>query len=56
LLRIDEEVLAQLQRWAESELRSLNGHIEYLLRDALAKKGIKVSKEGTEEEKEPESK
>lgn len=39
LLRIDPEVLAQLQRWAGEDLRSLNGHIEYLLRDALRKAG-----------------
>jgi hypothetical protein len=41
LLRIDEKVLAALQRWSEEELRSLNGQIEYLLRLALAKRGVK---------------
>lgn len=35
LLRIDPEVLAALQRWADDELRSLNGQIEFLLRKAL---------------------
>ncbi len=35
LLRLDPKVHAALQRWASDELRSLNGHIEYLLRDAL---------------------
>ncbi|MGH7656332.1 MAG: hypothetical protein ACREN6_16900 [Gemmatimonadaceae bacterium] len=35
LLRIDREVLDALQRWASDDLRSLNGHMEYLLRDAL---------------------
>jgi hypothetical protein len=35
LLRIDPVVLDALQRWASDDLRSLNGHIEYLLRDAL---------------------
>jgi len=35
LIRIDPEVLKKLQVWADSELRSLNGHIEYLLRKAL---------------------
>ena len=39
LLRIDPEVLAQLQAWAEEDLRSLNGHLEYLLREALRKAG-----------------
>ncbi len=35
LLRIDPETLAQLQRWADDELRSLNGQIEFVLRKAL---------------------
>ena len=35
LLRIDREVLEALQRWASDDLRSLNGHMEFLLRDAL---------------------
>ncbi len=39
LLRIDEKLLAALQRWAEEELRSLNGQIEYLLRQAVLKRG-----------------
>ena len=43
LLRIDPQVLSALERWAEEELRSLNGQIEYLLRLALAKRGIKLA-------------
>ena len=39
LLRIDAEVLAALQRWADDELRSLNGQLEYLLRQALRDAG-----------------
>jgi hypothetical protein len=35
LLRIDREVLDALQQWASDDLRSLNGHVEFLLRDAL---------------------
>ena len=35
LLRIDPDVLKQLQRWADDELRSLNGQIEYVLRQSL---------------------
>lgn len=38
-LRINEQVLAALQRWADDDLRSLNAQIEYLLRDALVKSG-----------------
>lgn len=38
-LRINEDVLAAMQRWADDELRSLNAQIEYVLRDALVKNG-----------------
>jgi hypothetical protein len=43
LLRIDSKVLDALQRWAEEELRSLNGQIEYLLRQSLAKRGVELA-------------
>lgn len=35
LLRLSPEVYAALRGWAGQEMRSLNGHIEYLLRQAL---------------------
>ena len=35
LLRIDREGLDALQKWASDDLRSLNGQLEFLLRDAL---------------------
>ena len=38
-LRINAEVLAAAQRWADDELRSLNAQIEYVLRDALRNAG-----------------
>jgi len=38
-LRINAQVLAAVQRWADDELRSGNAQIEYLLRDALRKAG-----------------
>jgi hypothetical protein len=43
LLRVDREVLEAVQRWADDELRSLNGQIEFLLRRALkdARRDIK---------------
>ena len=37
LLRVDRELLDAVQKWADDELRSLNGQIEFLLRDALRK-------------------
>ena len=39
LLRIDQSVLDAVQRWANDDLRSLNAHIEFLLRDALRRAG-----------------
>ena len=40
LLRLDPAVWAELERLAQRELRSVNAQIEFLLRDALAKRGI----------------
>ncbi|MBX9623078.1 MAG: hypothetical protein K2X82_04615 [Gemmataceae bacterium] len=42
LLRIDPAVLAAVRKWAEDDLRSLNGQIEYLLRQAVARRGVKL--------------
>ena len=39
LLRIDSKLLASLQHWADDELRSLNGQLEFLLRHALMEAG-----------------
>lgn len=39
LLRLDPAVHVALERWAAGELRSLNGQIEFLLREALVKAG-----------------
>ena len=39
LLRTDPKVLLGLQRWARDDLRSLNGQIEFVLRDALRRVG-----------------
>jgi hypothetical protein len=39
LLRIDSRVLEAVQRWAGDDLRSLNAHIEFLLRRSLQQAG-----------------
>jgi len=39
LLRVDPRLLEALQRWADDDLRSLNGQIEFLLRRALQDAG-----------------
>ncbi len=40
LLRIDPQLWAALEKLAASELRSVNGQIEYLLRDAVGRRGL----------------
>jgi hypothetical protein len=56
LLRMDPELWADLEAWAQDELRSVNGQIEYLLKQAVMKrKGFKSGSEqeqteGTEKE------
>jgi hypothetical protein len=39
LLRLDPRVHDAVERWANDELRSVNGQIEYVLRQALARVG-----------------
>lgn len=39
LLRVDPAVWAQLEALAAQEMRSVNGQVEYLLREALAQRG-----------------
>ncbi len=41
-LRIDPALWDELQRLAANDLRSVNAEIEFLLREALARRGIKV--------------
>ena len=40
LLRIDPQLWAAMEKLAAAELRSVNGQIEYLLRDAASKRGL----------------
>ncbi len=45
-LRIDPALWEQLQRLAANDLRSVNAEIEFLLREALARRGIRVAPAG----------
>ena len=38
-LRIDPKLYEVLERWAADEFRSVNGHIEYLLRESALRAG-----------------
>ena len=39
LLRLPTRLHEELRAWAEQEMRSLNGQIEYLLREAVHRAG-----------------
>ncbi len=54
LLRVDPALLESLQRWADDDLRSLNGQIEFLLRKALADAG-RAGAKGAEQAKQQQS-
>ena len=47
LLRIDPAILDAVQRWANDDLRSLNGQIEFLLRRSLEESGRGGRRGGT---------
>lgn len=42
-LRLDPALHDAVQRMADAELRSVNAEIEVLLREALARRGVKVA-------------
>lgn len=52
-LRIDPALWEELQRLAARDLRSVIAKIEFLLRDGLARRGVKI-KEGKDDETENE--
>jgi hypothetical protein len=41
-LRLSPELYDELRRWAEQEFRSVNGQIEFLLREAVRKRTGRV--------------
>ena len=55
LLRMDPETLDAVQRWANDDFRSLNGHIEFLLRRALRDAGRLSSPNATTEQPPPDA-
>jgi hypothetical protein len=48
LLRMDPELWRELERWAQDELRSVNGQIEFILRQAVQRR--KRAEQETQEE------
>lgn len=45
-LRIDPELWAEIERLAAQDLRSANAQVEFLLREALARRGVRVKAPG----------
>jgi len=39
LLRLDAELYDALEKWAADELRSVNGQMEYILKEAVRRSG-----------------
>lgn len=52
-LRLDPTIYEALERWAADEFRSVNGHMEYLLREALKDAGRLPSVKPRKKEAEP---
>ena len=48
LLRIDPELWRELDRWSQEELRSVNGQIEFLLKQAVQKRKRSEESEGAD--------
>ena len=44
LLRVDPELWAEVERLAQAELRSANAQVEFLLRDALVRRGVRAAR------------
>lgn len=38
LLRLNDQLYEELRRWAADDLRSVNGQIEFLLKDAVRRR------------------
>lgn len=55
LLRIDPAIWGELERLAQADLRSVNAEIEFLLRDALARRGIRPQAAQPDRSDDPES-
>ena len=54
LMRIDPDLWGELESWAQDELRSVNGQIEYILRQAVQKRRGSASHSSTPDERDVE--
>lgn len=51
LLRLDPKVLDAVRRWADDELRSVNGQMEFILRRALKDAGRTIKEDAAKPKK-----
>ncbi len=56
LLRMDPALWDDLESWAQAELRSVNGQIEYILRQAVNKRKGEKAASSPRAEESPEEK
>lgn len=50
LLRLDPHLYRELEAWAAEELRSANSQIEFILTEAVRKRGKKLTDRGSNQE------
>lgn len=49
LLRLDPDMMEQVEKWAAQEFRSVNGQIQWIIAESLKRNG-RISKKNTEAE------
>ncbi len=47
LLRLDPDMMEQVEKWAAQEFRSVNGQIQWIIAESLKRNG-RISKKNTE--------
>ena len=55
MVRLDETMLKDIEKWAADEFRSSNGQIEWILSEALRKSGRKSKSKNKSEDDEPQA-
>lgn len=50
VLRLNEETLEAVQKWADDEFRSINGQMEWIINQALKKEGRQKKSSNEQEE------
>jgi len=42
-MRVDPALWSEIERWAADELRSVNGQVEFILREAVKRRGVTLT-------------